>query len=81
MIMNKLLRLGYRALFRAPSRQRAARHNGFALLDPAVKIEEENTLAFRKRLFYPVDIRKAFKDRYQLFCKLGYGKNFTLVMP
>ncbi|EEQ31592.1 hypothetical protein McanMca71_006105 [Microsporum canis] len=76
--MDKLLQLGRRALFRAPSPPRIIRNSGFSILDPAVKFEEENMLAFEKGLFYPVYIGETLKGRYQVLSKLGYGANSTV---
>ena len=76
--MDKLLRLGRRALSRSVESPRVFTKHSFESLDPAVKIEEEHMPAYEQGLFYPVQIGQVFNARYQILSKLGYGANSTV---
>ena len=52
--------------------------SGFQLLDPTVKIAEENLPWYTHERFYPVRLGEVFRDRYQVLGKLGYGGSSTV---
>ncbi|RJE21865.1 STYKc [Aspergillus sclerotialis] len=76
--MDKLLRLGRRALSRSVESPRVFTEHSFESLDPTVKIEEEYMPAYEQGLFYPVQIGQVLNARYQILSKLGYGANSTV---
>ena len=76
--MNAFRPLGRRLLSSAPSLPRSFNASGFALLDPATKIEEERMPAYEKGLYYPVRLGNVYYSRYQVLSKLGFGANSTV---
>jgi serine/threonine-protein kinase SRPK3 len=76
--MAALFRRAQRLFHRSPSPPRIVKCGGFAALDTAIKIEEENMPAYERGLFYPVRIGDVFKARYQVLSKLGFGANSTV---
>ncbi|KAL1848322.1 hypothetical protein Daus18300_013648 [Diaporthe australafricana] len=52
--------------------------NGFEIIDPSLKIEEETLSFYDPRLFYPVRIGEVFQERYQIITKLGWGAHSTI---
>lgn len=52
--------------------------SNFEIIDPSLKIEEENLSFYDPRMFYPVRIGEVFQDRYQVITKLGWGAHSTI---
>ncbi|KAI2093330.1 hypothetical protein LOZ36_000206 [Ophidiomyces ophidiicola] len=76
--MEVLRRIGRCLIPRAPSPPRVLKEGEFTVLDPAVKLEEENMPAFDQHAYYPVRFGEVFNERYQVLSKLGYGTNSTV---
>jgi hypothetical protein len=60
------------------SRPRVFPSSAFTILDPSVKIEEENLPDYLKERYYPVQIGEGFSTRYQVITKLGFGSSSTV---
>ncbi|KAI1918540.1 hypothetical protein LOZ65_004855 [Ophidiomyces ophidiicola] len=75
--MEVLRRIGRGLIPRAPSPPRVLKEGKFTVLDPAMKLEEENMPAFDQHLYYPVRFGEVFNKRYQVLSKLGYGTYST----
>jgi serine/threonine-protein kinase SRPK3 len=76
--MASLLRGIRRFVLHSPSLPRKVRSSGFAILEPSIKIEEENMPAYDRGLFHPVRIGEVFNSRYQVLTKIGFGANSTV---
>ncbi|KAK3373522.1 kinase-like protein [Lasiosphaeria ovina] len=62
---------------RPPLLPRKFPSSGFEIIDPSIKVEEENLPFYDPKIFYPARIGQVIHDRYQVVAKLGYGTTAT----
>lgn len=51
--------------------------NGFEVIDPSQKVEEERLPFYKCEDYYPMRMGEVVNDRYQVVAKLGYGTGST----
>ncbi|KAK0390670.1 hypothetical protein NLU13_0174 [Sarocladium strictum] len=62
----------------APEKPRSFPTTGFKLIDPSVKVEEEELPDYVAERFYPVRLGEVIQDQYQTVAKLGFGSSSTI---
>ncbi|KAJ5100646.1 kinase-like protein [Penicillium angulare] len=72
------LRILPRLTRRAPSPFHTIRASPFTTLDPSKKIEEGRMPAFKRGLYYPVQLGDTLNSKYRVVSKLGFGANATI---
>ncbi|VUC31591.1 unnamed protein product [Clonostachys rosea] len=51
---------------------------GFKVIDPAEKVEEERLPFYERQNYYPMRIGQVVEERFQVVAKLGYGTTSTV---
>ena len=57
---------------------RAFPSNGFAVIDPSERVEEEQLPYYRQEEYYPRRLGHVLREQYLLVAKLGYGTSSTV---
>ncbi|KAI1361592.1 kinase-like protein [Xylaria arbuscula] len=52
--------------------------SGFELIEPSIKIDEEQTFQYNPEKWFPVHLGQVFQHRYQVVSKLTHSDEFTM---
>jgi hypothetical protein len=61
-----------------PPSAREFPYEGFQVIDPDVKVEEERLPFYQRQNYYPMRIGQIVQDQFQVVAKLGFGTTSTV---